>query len=77
MPRTPNTQAGGAGKGACVLIGHHDSRSWLLHSTHVVKFWRDVSVLLDAKEQQWVAKALPRKKGDLSAFAKYLIWAWP
>lgn len=61
MPGTPNTQAAGAGKGACVL-GHHDSRSWLLHSTHIVKFWGDVSVLLDAKEQQWGAKALPQEE---------------
>lgn len=27
-----------------------------------VTFWGDVSVLLDAKEQQWVAKALPQEE---------------
>lgn len=40
MSGTPNAKAGGAEQSSQVLVGHHDSRICLLHSTHlVVQFW--------------------------------------
>lgn len=55
-------------KGIRVLISHHDCRICLLHSTHmVVRFWGNVSVLLDAREQQCVGNGTATgRKGPVS-----------
>lgn len=40
MTGTPNAKAGRAEKGSWVLVGHHEGRMCLMHSTHLmVKFF--------------------------------------
>lgn len=67
MTGTPNAKAGRAEKGSWVLVGHHEGRMCLMHSTHLmVKFFGFLrfffgrgelggSILPDAKEQHCVA----------------------